>query len=148
MNMLMDDDQAAKVLLNILAQINRRMMTMRTSLAARPEVRTANRICDILDYHDPMDPEDKFLDFEAYIEAETSTGEFCWSLELRAKAETWEVHRRISVAQETGGETVTDFPDVSFDSFDLFALGVLPLVDEFAESTKTFDFSSGRVVNK
>jgi hypothetical protein len=41
--MLMDDDQAAKVLLNILAQINRRMMTMRTNLDERPEVRTANR---------------------------------------------------------------------------------------------------------
>ena len=148
MSMLMDDGQAAKVLLSVLAQINRRMMTMRTSLDARPEVRTANRTCDILDYHDPMDPEDKFCDFEAYIEAETSTGEFCWSLELRAKAETWEVHRRISVAQEAGGETVTDFPDVSFESFELFVLGALPLVDEFAESTKNFDFSSRRIGNE
>jgi hypothetical protein len=149
MSTLMDNAQNAKVLLGILAQVNRCMMIMRTNLDGRPEVRTANRTCDVLDYHDPMDPEDKFWDFEAYVEVETSTGELlCWSLELRAKAETWEVYRRISVAQENGGETVTDFPDISFESFELFTLGVLPLVDEFAESTKDFDFSSRRLANK
>jgi hypothetical protein len=96
-----------------------------------------------------MDPEDKSWDFEAYVEVETSTGElFCWSLELRAKAETWEIYRGISVAQENGGETVTDFPDISFESFELFALGVLPLVDEFAESINDFDFSSQRLASE
>jgi hypothetical protein len=148
MSTLIDNGENAKVLLGILAQVNRRMMTMRTSLDARPEVRTANRTCDVLDYHDPMDPENAFWDFEAYVEVEASAGEFCWSLELRAKAETWEVYRRISVARETGGEMVTGFTDVSFESFELFALGVLPLVDEFAESTKDFDFSSRRLGNK
>jgi hypothetical protein len=148
MSTFMDNGQTAKVLLCILAQINRRMMTIRTSLNARPEVRTANRICDVLDYHDPTEPEGKFWDFEAYVEVETSFGEFCWSLELSAKAATWEVYRRISVAQETGGDTVADFPDTSFESFELFILGVSPLMDEFAESTKDFDLSSRRLGNK
>jgi len=144
----MDNGHSAKRLLGILAQVNRRMMVMRTSLASRPEVNAANRTCDVLDYHDPMAPEEKFWDFEAYVEVETSTGEFCWSLELRAKAETWEVYRRIFLAQETGGDMVANLPDVSFASFELFALGVLPLVDEFAESTRDFDFSSRRLGDK
>jgi hypothetical protein len=47
MSTLMDNGENAKVLLGVLAHVNRCMMTMRTSLDARPEVRTANRTCDV-----------------------------------------------------------------------------------------------------
>jgi hypothetical protein len=142
----MDGGWNAKALLDILAQINRRMITMLASLHARPEVQAANRICDVLDYRDFTGA--KFSEFEVYIEVETSAGEFCWSLELRANAESWEVYRGISVARETGGDLVTDFAHVSFESFELFVLGVMPLVDEFARSATDFDFSSQRLGKK
>jgi hypothetical protein len=137
-----DDKVEASVgrLLVALAEINDRMMVIRTDLASNPAIVEATRGSDVRRYRDSFTQQEKYL-FEAYVEAKTRTGHvFWWLVDITRLSEGWIFQRRIGKQAKDGEQIEREFEDRTFESFDELARNGMTLMDDFAESAKDFNF--------
>ena len=102
-------------LFDMLANINDHMKVIRSNLASNPVVVAATSVCDVMRYRDPASEEDMRHYFEAYVEAETHTGEmFCWSLDVVLTSLGWKFQRDIAKQTSDGAYSVREFEDFAF----------------------------------
>jgi hypothetical protein len=131
-----------RALLVLLSEINSHLITIRRILESNPLVATSTRGCDIRLYRDFM-TEEEVHGFESYVEATTHTGRvFNWSLDIGLTSLGWGFQRRVAEQTIDGERLKIDFEDVTFGNFDDLAEKCLPLMAEFVESAKSFDFGS------
>jgi hypothetical protein len=137
-----DNSRGAESMFLIFATINEKMMEIAHQLRAKANVKSATSGCNIRHFTDTMS-EERFLDCEAYAEAElTSSANFSWCFTLKKTSSHWVVQRMIYRQESHGGVDVGSFEDVEFEQFDALAERISTLLEEFANSAESFDFIS------
>jgi hypothetical protein len=135
------DYRGAESLLEFLVAISGAMIEISNILSANTHVQSVTRGSDVRQYRDFMRPDEKKLNFETYVEAETRTGEtISWLLDLSKTAAGWEIHRVIDRQTRDGGMAIATFDNLSFEQFDKLVDRCSDALKEFVNSAKTFDF--------
>jgi hypothetical protein len=133
----------SRALFAMLARINDCMMDLRRALTEDPQVLEATRGCDLRNFDDQTHPDSELYVFDAYVEAETRSGQlFCWSLEIRATSAGWEVHRLIGRRTTDGEDPIVRFQDFTYEKFQDLAANATSLAAEFVQSAKEFNFET------
>lgn len=139
-------DGLNRALIVLLAETTDGMMALWKTLHSNPMVTNATRGCDVRKYRHPMTDEEDVYAFEAYVEAETRDGEtYCWWLDITLGSSGWELHRDLSKQSRDGADTVREFEDCKFGSFDELTAKHADLVAELVKSADNFDFSAASI---
>src|ERR1044072_7567816 len=118
------------------------MGTLLETLRSNPKVANVTRGTDIWRYQSPAGEEDEDYASESYVETETQDGEqFYWLLDIRRQPSGWTLCRDISKQYDGGAQSVQQFEDCTFSSFDELANKHAELMNEFIKSADNFDFS-------
>jgi hypothetical protein len=127
-----------RALFAIFANINDHMKVIRSNLASNPAVVAATNGCDVVRYRNSELEEDVHY-FEAYVEAETHTGEmFCWLLDVILTSLGWKFQRHVVKQTDDGQETVKEFEDFAFGDLNDLNDCYMALMIQFDESAKSF----------
>jgi hypothetical protein len=133
------ENGSASVLLAVIADINNRLILIRSMLAEKSMIRSATRGCDIRRYLD-FDREEQVDVFEGYVEAEAAGGElFVWSLDVKCSSAGWKLQRSVARRTRDGERVEKDFPEAAFDNFSDLVTNVLHLSDELVEEARRFE---------
>ena len=89
-----------------------------------------------------MEPDEERTIFDTCVEVETQGGDaFSWSVELSVTSKSWKLYRSVEKVEATGSVGVVAFEEVVFERSAELAERIPLLVEELAESARTFNFS-------
>lgn len=132
----------SRSLFMMLAEINERMIDIWRTLGANRLVRQATRGCDIGMFQDPMLPGEENPSFESYVEVETQSGDtFWWRLDLSGTSALWKIYRAVGRPGSHGEAAISTFDEVVFEDFSDMRGRIWALMDELADSARTFNFT-------
>lgn len=136
-------DRTPQAFIVLLASINDHMSEIRKILSSKPAVDKATRGCVVWKYPGAEWALPDRFSFEAYVEAETKTGDvFYWSFDLTLRSEKWTLSRDIEKQEKSGPGSIRDFESVTYESFSALQDGYAPLMSEFVRSAENFAFTS------
>jgi hypothetical protein len=136
-------DSSAQTVIVLFASIRDSMLEIDKILSSKPEIAKVTRTCDVSRYPGGEWAIPDCFSFEAYVEAETTTGEaFWWSFDLSLRAEKWTLSRDIDRQGKYGQESISNFESVTYESFSALRDGYPPLMRELVRSAESFVFPS------
>src|SRR5689334_12619209 len=115
-----ESERTAQAVLVLFASIYRSMLDIHEILSAKPGIVNVTHTCDVRRFpHDGGTADHpEWFSFAAYVEVEMKTADGpWWEFELLLQAGKWTLGRYIERPGESGSETMSDFEQVTYESF-------------------------------
>jgi hypothetical protein len=136
-------DSAAQAVIVLFASISDSMSDIGKILSSKPAIAKVMPGFDVSRFPGGEWAMPDCFSFEAYVEAETTTGDvFWWSFDLSLQSEKWTLSRDIDRQGKYGQESISDFDSMTYESFSALRDGYAPLMSEFVRSAESFTFPS------